>query len=287
MIAIFKREFKSYFTGVIGSIFIAFLLCCTGFFVYMINLTGGYSSFEQTLTNIIFIFLLAVPLLTMRSFAEERHSKTDQLLYSLPLSVSEIVLGKYLAMLAVFLIPCLIMVLIPILLSAFGYMAYRSAYLALFAFFILGAALIALCMFVSSLTESQVLAAILGFGALLFMYLMSAIASAVPQSAYVSLICFIALSLILGIITYTMTKSLAVSGGVFGVLTVALVLIYFIKPTLFVGLFGSLLTYLAVFDRFARLTIGVFDITAIIYLISFAAFFVYLTVQSVEKRRWS
>ncbi len=287
MLAIFKREFKSYFTGVVGSIFIAFLLCCTGFFVYMINLTGGYSSFEQTLTNIIFIFLLAVPLLTMRSFAEERHAKTDQLLYSLPLSVSEIVLGKYFAMLAVLLIPCLIMVLIPILLSAFGYMAYKSAYLALFAFFILGAALIALCMFMSSLTESQVLAAILGFGALLFMYLMSVIASAIPQSAYVSLICFIALALVLGIITYAMTKNLALSGGIFGILTAALIVLYLIKPALFTGLFGSLLTYLAVFDRFVKLTIGVFDITAIIYLISFAAFFVYLTVQSVEKRRWS
>ncbi|MBR6603185.1 MAG: ABC transporter permease, partial [Clostridia bacterium] len=126
MLSIFKREFKSYFTGVIGALFIAFLLCFTGIYVTSINLRGGYASFEYVLSNIIIVFLLIVPLLTMRSFAEEKHTKTDQLLYSLPMSVGEVVMGKYLAMLAVFAIPVLIMALYPFLLSAFGYMAYKS-----------------------------------------------------------------------------------------------------------------------------------------------------------------
>lgn len=287
MISVFKREFKSYFTGVVGCLFIAFLLCFTGIYVTSINLRGGYASFEYVLSNIIIVFLLIVPLLTMRSFAEEKHTKTDQLLYSLPMSVTEVVLGKYLAMLAVFAIPVLIMALYPVLLSAFGYMAYRSAYLALFAFFILGAALIALGMFMSSLTESQVISAVISFGALLLMYMMNGVASLVPSGASSSLVCFCILALVIGLITYAMTKNTAVSACVFCVLTAALVALYLIDSSVFAGLFGSLLTYLAVFDRFIELTGGIFDITAIIYLITFAVFFIYLTVQSVEKRRWS
>lgn len=287
MISIFKREFKSYFTGVTGCIFIAFLLCFTGIYVTSINLRGGYASFEYVLSNIIIVFLLIVPLLTMRSFAEEKHTKTDQLLYSLPMSVTEVVLGKYLAMLAVFAIPVAIMAVYPVILSAFGYMAYKSAYLALFAFFILGAALIALGMFMSSLTESQVIAAVISFGALLLMYMMRGVASLVPDSSGASLLCFCVLALLIGLIAYAMTKNTVLSILIFGVLAAALVVFYLINSAAFAGLFGSLLTYLAVFDRFSELTGGIFDITSIVYLITFAVFFVYLTVQSVEKRRWS
>lgn len=287
MISIFKREFKSYFTGVTGCIFIAFLLCFMGIYVSSINLRGGYSSFEYVLSNIIIVFLLLVPLLTMRSFAEEKHTKTDQLLYSLPMSVTEVVMGKYLAMLAVFAIPVLIMAVYPIILSAFGYMAYKSAYLALFAFFILGAALIALGMFMSSLTESQVIAAVISFGALLLMYMMKGVASLIPESSEASLVCFGGVALIVGLILYSLTKNHAVSIGVFCILVAALVVFYLVNSSAFAGLFGSLLTYLAVFDRFAELTGGIFDVTAIVYLITFAVFFIYLTVQSVEKRRWS
>ncbi|MBQ8207767.1 MAG: ABC transporter permease [Clostridia bacterium] len=287
MFSIFKREFKSYFTSVTGCIFIAFLLCFTGIYVTSINLRGGYASFEYVLSNIIIVFLLIVPLLTMRSFAEEKHTKTDQLLYSLPMSVTEVVLGKYLAMLAVFAIPVLIMAVYPVILSAFGYMAYKSAYLALFAFFILGAALIALGMFMSSLTESQVIAAVISFGALLLMYMMNGVASLIPASAVASLLCFCVLALLVGLILYSFTKNYAVSIGVFCLLVAGLIVFYLIDSSSFAGLFGSLLTYLAVFDRFTELTGGIFDVTAIVYLITFAVFFIYLTVQSVEKRRWS
>ena len=287
MISVFKKEFKSYFTGVIGSVFIAFLLCFTGIYVTTINLRGGYASFEYVLSNIIIVFLLIVPLLTMRSFAEEKHMRTDQLLYSLPISVSEVVMGKYLAMLAVFAIPVAIMALYPFLLSAFGYIAYKSAYLALLAFFILGAALIAVCMFMSSLTESQVIAAIISFGVLLLLYMMTGLSSLIPSGASASLLCFAALAAVIGLICHLLTKNIPLSVGVFVVLAAIISVFYVVKPSLFAGLFPTLLTYLAVFDRFISLTGGIFDVTAIVYLISFAAFFVYLTVASVEKRRWS
>lgn len=287
MLSVFKKEFKSFFTGVTGCVFIAFLLCFTGIYVSSINLSGGYASFEYVLSNIIIVFLLIVPLLTMRSFAEERHMKTDQLLYSLPISVTEVVIGKYLAMLAVFAIPVLIMILYPFILSAFGYMAYKSAYLALFGFYILGAALIAICMFMSSLTESQVIAAVISFGALLLMYMMNGLSSMIPDTASASLLCFCALAVLISLLLYTLTRNYAVSIGALIVFLAAIIIFYVVDSAAFAGLFPSLITYLAVFERFIALTGGVFDITAIVYLVTFAVFFVYLTVQSVEKRRWS
>lgn len=285
MISVFKKEFRSFSCGVIGSLFIAFLLCFTGIYVASINLYGGYSSFEYVLSNIIIVFLLIVPLLTMRSFAEERASKTDKLLYSLPMRVSEIVLGKYFAMLAVFAIPVFIMALYPLIIGAFGTVAFKSAYLALFGFFMLGAALIALCMFMSSLTESQVIAAVISFGALLLMYMMNGVSTLIPTSEVASLICFSVLALVISVILYILTKNYSASAITFIILFAIITASYIIVPSAFAGLFPSLITYLAVFDRFVSLTSGIFDVTAVVYLATFSVFFVYLTVQSVEKRR--
>lgn len=287
MIAVFKKEFKSFFTSVTGPIFIAFLLCFAGIYTTSICLRGGYAAFEYVLSNIIIVFLLIVPLLTMRSFAEEKHTKTDQLLYSLPMSVGEFVFGKYLAMLCVFAIPVAIMAVYPIILGAFGTIAYRTVYLALAAFFILGAALIAIGMFMSSLTESQVIAAVISFGVLLMMYMMSGIASLIPTTSAASLVCFCILACLVALIFYALTKNLTLSVGVLAVLLAVIAVCYVTMTDKFAGLFPSLLTYLAVFERFIALTEGIFDVTAIVYLVSVAVFFVFLTVQSVEKRRWS
>ena len=139
MNAIFKREFKSYFTNLSGCLFIGVLLLFTGIFVTSVNLLNQYAAFEYAIENVIIVFLLIVPLLTMRSIAEEKHSRTDTLLYSLPLKLSSVVLGKYFAMLAVFLIPIILMAFYPVILSAFGTVSYLNAYASLFGFLLLGA----------------------------------------------------------------------------------------------------------------------------------------------------
>ena len=287
MISIFKKEFRSYMNNVTGSVFIAFLLLFAGLYTTAINLRGGYTSFEYVLSNITIVFLLLAPLLGMRSFAEEKRSKTDQLLYSLPMSVTQIVLGKYFAMLAVFAIPVLVMGLFPIILSLFGVVFYKAAYIALLGFFVLGAALIAICMFMSTLTESQVISAVISFCALLLMYMMSGLFTIVPASPVASYVCFFVLSLAVGVVFWLLTRDFIVSAISVVVCLIPLNIFYFTNNAAFGGLFGKVISYLAVFDRFADMTGGIFDVTAIVYLLSFAVFFVYLTVQAVEKRRWS
>ena len=141
MIAVFRRELNGYFKSMMGYLFSAFVLIFAGIYTMVYNLSGYTAHFEQVLSAISFLYLIAVPILTMRSVAEEKKQKTDQLLYSLPISFSGVVVGKYLAMLAVLLVPTAIMGLYPLILSQFGTVPLQTAYGALTGFFLLGAAL--------------------------------------------------------------------------------------------------------------------------------------------------
>ena len=287
MFAIYKKELKNYFINMTGYIFIGFMLAVTGIFTTLINLISTYPSFENVLSNITIVFLLIIPILTMRSVAEERHSKTDQLLYSLPVSVTQIVLAKYLAMFTVFLIPVGIIGLYPLILSIFGTVYLGTAYGALLGFTLLGGALIAVGMFMSSLTESQVTAAVTSFGVIFAMYLMSAIASLIPAGAMASLVAFAVVVLIFAGVVYSLTKNSTVAGITAAAGAFILAGIYFINSSIFDGLFANVLNWLSVFDRFSTFTTGLFDLTSVVYYVSLIILFVFGTVQSVEKRRWS
>ena len=175
MIAVFKREFKSYFQTVIGWLFVAALLALFGLYFYAYSLRQGYPYIYYSLSAITMIFMIAVPILTMRSFAEDRKNKTDQLMLTAPVSLGKIVLGKYLAMLAVFTIDIAIFCIAPLILRAFGTVPMGESYIAIFAFWLYGAASIAIGMFISALTESQVIAAVLTFVVLFISYMMQSL----------------------------------------------------------------------------------------------------------------
>ncbi len=183
MKAMFRHEVSSYFSGVTGYVFGAFLLLFTGIYTMAYNLKMGISNFEYVLGGMGFVFLVAVPILTMRVLAEERKQKTDQLLYSLPLSMTEVVLGKYSALLVMLLLPVGIACLYPLVLSIFGNVYLPAAYSAIIGFFLLGAALISIGMFISSITESQPVAAGLCFVVMLVNYFLSDLANYVSTSA--------------------------------------------------------------------------------------------------------
>ena len=157
MTAIFKRELKSYLTSMVGYLFIFFVLVLTGIYFSAYQLSGGYSKFETTLSALTFVFLIGVPILSMRVLAEERKQKTDQLLLTAPVSVWDIVFGKYLALVAVFAIPVVIMCVYPLIMSKFGTISYASAYTGILGFFLLGCANLAIGVFMSALTDSQVI----------------------------------------------------------------------------------------------------------------------------------
>ena len=183
MLAIYKRELKSYFQSMIGCVFIAFLVAFAGIYFMAYNLNAGYPYFSYTLSGVLIVFLVGIPLITMKSFSEERRNKTDQLLLTAPVSLRQVVMGKYLAMVSVLAVPNLIFCLFPLIIKMQGTAYLKVDYISIVVFFLLGCVYIAIGMFLSSLTESQIIAFITTFGVLLVLYLWDGILSFLPSSA--------------------------------------------------------------------------------------------------------
>lgn len=167
MIAILKHELRLYFHSLTAYVFGAFLLAIVGIGAMMYNLQAAVSNFEFVLSFASIVFVVIVPILTMRALAEERKQKTDQLLYSLPVSTTQVVLGKFISLLLVYLIPLCIVGFYPLIFSQYGEVYMLTSYGSLFAFFLLGGALMAVGMFISSLTDNQGFAAGIGIAAIL------------------------------------------------------------------------------------------------------------------------
>lgn len=287
MTAIYQRELRSYFHGMTGYVFIAFLLVFAGIYTMFYNLSSGYPNFEYVLQAMTIIFLIAIPVLTMRVIAEERRQKTDPLLYTLPLGMTRVVLGKYLAMITVVAVPCVVMAFYPLLLSTFGTVSFPTAYGALVGFFLLSAALSAIGLLISSLTENQAVAAGVCFGVMLLLYFMSSLSSFVPSSAGASLGALLVTILVIAVLVRVFTKSSAAALLV-GVLGEGCLLgAYLAASDAFAGLFGRVVDGLSVFTRFDTFAEGMFDWTAVIYYLSIIAVALFLAVQTMEKRRWS
>lgn len=287
MTAIFKRELKSYFNNILGYIFCAFILLFAGIYTMVINLKSGSANFEFVLGNMAFIFLIAVPILTMRVVAEERRHKTDQLLYSLPITMTEVVFGKYLAMLAVLFIPLAIISVYPLILSLFGNVNFFASYGSLLAFFMLGASLIAMGMFISSLTDNQVVAVIGSFILVLLNYYIGTLAGYVSYSANATFIAFVIVIAAVAFLIYYLTKNSLLAVIIAAIAEIALIAVKLVNPDSLYGLFPKIMDKISVFERFYTFPNGVFDITSLVYYIVVIAAFLFFTVQSMEKRRWS
>ena len=287
MIAVYRREVGSYFKGVLGYLLGAFLLVFAGIYCMAYNLSGYYSNFEYVLSAIGFIYLIAVPVISMRSVAEEKRQKTDQLLYSLPISLSSVVLGKFLAMLTVLALPVGVMALYPLILSQFGAVSFATAYGALLAFFLMGACLLSIGLFISSITDSQVAAAVITLLTMLLLYFMASLASFVSTDASASLNALMVLAIVVAVLFYVMSKNAVVAVLLGAALIGGLQVWYHMDSSAFTGLFSSMMNAISVFDRFDTFVNGVFDVTAIVYYLSIMGVMIFLTTQVMEKRRWS
>lgn len=288
MKAIYKRELKSYFQSMIGYAFVAFLMLFTGIYFTAYNLNGGYPYFAYALSGSMFIFLVAVPILTMKSFAEERKSKTDQLLLTAPVSVTEIVLGKYLAMVTVYAIPCAIYCLYPLIIKMQGTAYLKSDYTAIGVFFLIGCVYIAVGMFMSSLTESQIIAAVSTFAALLVLYLWSGLVGFLPNQAAYNLIGVLVIVGAICMLIYHMTGNWMIA-GVLGVAGAAVSIgLYIGKSSRFEGLLADVLGKWDVNTVFSNiLDSKILDISGLILCCFIIFLFVFLTIQTIQRRRWS
>lgn len=287
MIAVFKHELRLYFQSLTAYVFGAFLLVFVGIGAMLYNLQAAVSNFEFVLSFSSLVFVVIVPILTMRVIAEERKQKTDQLLYSLPITTTQVILGKYLALLLVYLIPLALICTYPLIFSQYGEVYLLTSYGSLAAFFFMGAAMIAVGLFISSLTENQGFAAGIGIAVILLNYFSVSLAEYVSATAFGSSAALLVLAALLGWLIKYLTQNDTLGYGVglslMGITTAA----YLIDDSKFEGLLPSIMKKLSLFDRLDTFVNGVFDLTALTYFLSVIVFFLFLSVQSLEKRRYN
>lgn len=288
MLAIYKRELKSYFHSMTGCVFIAFLVMFTGIYFMAYNLNAGYPYFSYTLSGSLIVFLVGIPLLTMRSFSEERKTKTDQLLLTAPVSLTKVVLGKYFAMVTVLAVPNVIFCLFPLLIKLQGTAYLLVDYSSIAVFFLLGCVYLAIGMFMSSLTESQIIAFISTFGILLLLYLWDGILSFLPSSALSGMIGILLILTLIVVYIYHMTKNWMLAAGIEAVGIAAALIVYFVKSSLYENLLTKLLGRLALADVFMNISSSnILDVSGLLLYVSILIIFVFLTIQTIQKRRWS
>lgn len=286
MTAVWKHELRTYFNSLTAYVFGAFLLLAVGLGALRYNLQAAVSNFEFALSYFSVVLAVLAPILTMRVIAEERKQKTDQLLYSLPITTAQVVVGKYLALLAVYLVPLALVCLYPMIFSRYGDVYLPASYGSILAFFVMGAALIALGVFLSSLTDNQGFAAGIGVAVILFNYYSVSLSEYVSATAFGSLAAICVLIIVLGALIRCLTRHENLAWGVCAVLMLGAAAYYF-QPAAFEGLLPELMSGLSLFERFYVFVNSVFDWTGIVYYITVIVFFLFLSVQSMEKRRYN
>lgn len=241
MAAIYKRELKAFFFSVVGWLYIAVMLAVMGLYFFICNMLIGYPTISYMLQADVFLIVFTIPILTMRSLSEERKHKTDQLILTAPISVGKIVMGKYLAMVTLFAVPLVMFGITPLLLMRAGAFQMGMSYTSLLGFFLYGCLGLAIGLFVSSLTESVVVSAVLTLVIMFAGYVMSGISGLISTSG----------------------------------------------TTRFADIAVKILNCFDMVSRFDILSSGYFEVEAVVYYLTFIAFVLFCTAQSIHKRRYA
>jgi len=288
MFAVFKRELRAYFSSPIGWVVIGLFLFLSGIFFAASNLLGASSEYNGLLGTMAFLFLFVVPILTMRLLTEEVRQHTDQLLITSPLSVTAIVVGKYLAAVAVYLITLIVTVLYPVLMSFFALLGLEwwkllGGYIGLF---LLGSSFIAVGLFFSSLTESQIVAAVATYAALLVMWIIDALTNMVPQGWLYGLGFVAVVGAALALIVWASTRSIPATVATVVVLAAAIVVVAVLRKDLYDGLLAKVMAWFSLLKRYEDFNLGILGLSPVVYYLSFCAAFVFLTVRMIDRKRW-
>ena len=179
MTAILKKELSSYFTSAIGYVVMAVYYFFAGLFFYFYCIVGNSKDMASLFSNMFMITVLVIPIITMKSLSEEKKQKTDQALLTSPLGLGEIVIGKFLGSLVMFLCCMAIYVLFALTLSFYSAPDWSVFIGNLLGTILLGATMIAINIFISSLTESMIISAIVGVCAGLVIFFIDSIAALV------------------------------------------------------------------------------------------------------------
>ncbi len=292
--AIYKRELRSYLTNLNGIIFLFLVLIASGVLLFMngfaIKETDGsfvlYPGIEYMILGLQEILMIAIPILTMRTFSEEKKNGTDKFLLSLPITSTQIVLGKYFSMFTLIAAPAVIFSFLPIVLSIFGEVYFPIAYMSILGYLLLGATLLAISMYVSSTTGNQVVSIIVSLLTLFALYICASVSGYIPAKPIASLIGFIVLGILAAIIVLIVTKKLLPTVIVAAATIIPTGVLYIFFEEKFGGLFNVVLYILSPFTKYQEFLFGYFNLASLIFYLCVICLFVFLTVQSFDKKRW-
>lgn len=287
MLEILNKELKSYFHSSNSYIFLFVFLLISGIFFTLSNLIPGSGYFPNILYSMIFVFLFLVPILTMKIIAGETHEKTDQLLLTSPLKIWEIVIGKFLASSAVFFIAILITFIYPLMLKKFGSIPVGETIGAYIGFILIGLCFISIGVFISALTENQVTAAIITFGVLFIIFILDWIGSGLPTTVISGVIFSEILVAIIALFLYYNAQNLIISASTFIIGSLIVLIIYLKNKNLYDGFIVKFVDWFSLIKRYEPFNMGMLSANSITYYISFCAFFIFLTISVMDRRRWS
>jgi ABC-2 type transport system permease protein len=287
MIAIFKREFKAYFITPLGFIYMGFFLLMTGIFFFFGNLYSQNSQFSGFLGSILLIYLFAIPLLTMRLFSEERRQKTDQLLLTSPITIPEIVCGKFFAALAIYVLTLLVTVFYAVVIAIFGDLQVWETVGSYIGFIFLGASYISIGVFVSASTENQLTAALISFFSLMIIWILDPLSQIIPSDMKTGLISSSVLAAIVALFLYINTRNWFIVLAAVVAAALAIVGCYLFRQSVFFGFIQKFLGWFSLNRRYDSFTMGLLKFDSLLYYASFTGLFLFLTVRLIEKRRWN
>lgn len=188
MAAIIKRELNSYFNSAIGYVVLGVFSFFSGLFFYLYCLLQNSSSMSYVFLSMLMIIMLVIPIITMKSFSEERKQKTDQALLTAPVSLTEIVVGKFLGAFLLYCLCASVFVLYMFIIAFYTTPDWAVFFSTMLGVLLLGAALIAIDLFISTLTESQVIAAVVSIGVGIFIYMIDSLSGIINTEWFARLL---------------------------------------------------------------------------------------------------
>jgi ABC-2 type transport system permease protein len=291
MTAILKKELRAYFNSLIGYVFLTIFVLITGIMFSFNNLLGQSAAFTDSMSFFTITMLILMPVLTMRLFAEENRQKTDQLLYTSPVTVLSIVTAKYLAALLLMVMALAVTLLFPFMISTIGTLSYVPQTITTYiGYFLLFSAYISVGVFISALTDNQLIAAVCTFLVILMTIFMdsiaSGLASGLPATPMASVFFIAFLIGVLAYIIYDSTRNFYAAVITVAALLAVTVVVYILNPAVLDGFIVKTIKWFSVMGRFNSFSSGIINVADIVYYISFSAAFLYFSVNVIEKRRW-
>lgn len=290
--AIFRREVLSYFTSPIGYIFLAAFYACSAVSFASVSLNYGNTQLDGVFGELMIILIVLIPILTMRTLSEEKKNKTDQCLLTAPVSLWGIVLGKFLAAFLIYILGVAITIVYAIVVSAYAAPDWTVILGNVTGLALLGAAFIAVGMFFSSFTENQVVSAVVSFIVMVALYLFTTIGDVIPIDFIENIMpdfSNLARAVIVALVIAAVGAVIYFVAG-----RKANTIIITVAAALILGLFTyagdrlpDVFSKLSFWERYYGFTYGLFDLSNVLFFISAAAVFLFLSVRVLEKRRWS